>query len=499
MSTSEDIASVPREAVVDERIDGRGKMRLAVLLVAQFTIALDFSILNVALPDIGKALGFSISNLQWVVTLFALTSAGFTLLFGRVADLLGRRRMFLTGVALLAVASLVGGLAGSAEVLLIARVLQGLATAIVAPVAMALLTTSFPEGPQRQRALGLGGAMLSAGFTVGAVLGGVLTGLLSWRWAFLINVPVSVIVLIAAPILITQKDHRSSARLDLWGALTITLGLLSLVYGITSAGNNGWGDPVTLISLAAAVVLLTGFWLIEMRVTAPLVSLRVLRTATVKWGNSGGLLTFTMFSAVIFLMTLYLQRVLGYSPLITGLAFGVQGVTAFFAGIFAPRIIGRIGNSRTTLFGALLLQAVATGALFALGDGRSWLVLVVIATAIGGFAHVLSVVSFMVTATSGLSDQEQGLATAMTTLTQQVGITLGIPIMSAIATTRINALASTRSPAGSVLGGTSFAIAIDALIVLAGALLIGYFLRRAGRGATRPGSAASSPATTAAS
>lgn len=461
--------------------DGRSGMRLAVLLVAQFTIALDFSILNVALPDIGKALGFSISNLQWVVTLFALTSAGFTLLFGRVADLLGRRTMFLGGVALLAAASLLGGLAGNAEVLLIARVLQGLATAIVAPVAMALLTTTFPEGPQRQRALGLGGAMLSAGFTVGAVFGGVLTGLLSWRWAFLINVPIAVIVLIAAPILIKQQDRREPAKLDLWGALTITVGLLALVYGITSAGSNGWGNAITLISLAVAVVLLAAFWLIELRVAAPLVSLRVLRTATVKWGNSGGLLTFTMFSAVIFLMTLYLQRVLGYSPLVTGLAFGVQGVTAFFAGIFAPRIIGRFGNSRATLFGGLVLQAAATGALYLLGDNRSWLTLVIIATAIGGFAHVTSVVSFMVTATSGLSDQEQGLATAMTTLTQQVGITLGIPIMSAIATTRINALSGSESAPHAVLGGTSFAIAVDALIVVAGALIIGYFLRRAGR------------------
>jgi EmrB/QacA subfamily drug resistance transporter len=488
MSTSEDIISAPSAPSTSEQhLTGRGRMRLAVLLVAQFTIALDFSILNVALPDIGRGLGFSLSSLQWVVTLFALTSAGFTLLFGRVGDLLGRRRVFVAGVALLGVASLLGGLAGSAAVLLVARVLQGLATAIVSPVAMALLTTSFPEGPQRQRALGLGGAMLSAGFTTGAVLGGVLTGLLSWRWAFLINVPACVIVLIATPLLIVDRQRREPARLDVWGALTITGGLLALVYGITSAGNRGWGDAGTLVALAAAVVLLAAFWLIELRVPQPLVSPRVLRRPTVKWGNSGGLLTFTMFSAVIFLMTLYLQRVLGYSPLVTGLAFGVQGVAAFFAGIFAPRVIGRLGSSRTTLCCGLLLQAVATGALFALGDGRSWLALVIVATSVGGFAHVLSVVSFMVTATSGLSDQEQGLATAMTSLTQQVGITLGIPILSAVATARITALAGARSAPDAVLGGTSLAIAVDTVIVLAGALLIGYFLRRSARTAVSSG------------
>ncbi|UVS80800.1 MFS transporter [Actinokineospora sp. UTMC 2448] len=459
----------------------RGQLLLAVLLVAQFTVALDFSILNVALPDIGEGLGMSLSNLQWVVTVFALTSAGFTLLFGRVADLVGRRPMFLGGIVLLGASSLLGGLADDVTTVLVARVGQGLATAVLAPVAMALLTTSFPEGPQRQRAIGLGGAMLSAGFTVGAVLGGVLTGLLSWRWAFLINVPLCVVVLLAAPGLIPRHQERERARLDIGGTLTITTGLLALVYGVTSAGHNGWDSTGTLVSLAAAVVLLAAFWLIESRVEQPLVSPRVLRRPSVTWGNAGGLLTFTMFSAVIFLMTLYLQRVLGYSPLVTGLAFGVQGVTAFFAGVFAPKLIGRFGSSRATLTGGLVLQAAATGALLLAGDSRDSLALVVIATAVGGFAHVLSVVSFMVTATSGLSNQEQGLATGMTSLTQQVGITIGIPIMSAVATARIDSLSATSSPAAAVLGGTSHALAIDALIVLAGAIVIGFFLRRAAR------------------
>lgn len=480
MSTSEDVTT---HAETGQATGTRssGLMLLVVLLIAQFTVALDFSVLNVALPDIGDSLGMSLSNLQWVVTAFALASAGFTLLFGRLADLVGRRPMFLAGIVLLGMASLLGGLAGDATTVLVARVGQGLATAILAPVAMALLTTSFPEGPRRQRAIGLGGAMLAAGFTVGAVLGGVLTGLFGWQWAFLVNVPLCVVVLLVAPALLPKDQQRERTRLDLGGTVTITGGLLALVYGITAAGDRGLGNPATLTSLGVAVVLLTAFWLVEIRVPAPLVSLRVLRRPTVALGNVGGLVTFTMFSAVIFLMTLYLQRVLGFSPLVTGLAFGVQGVTAFLAGVFAPRLIGRFGSSQATLVGGLLVQAAATGTLLLAGGTRDSLLLVVIAVAVGGFGHVLSVVSFMVTATSGLPDERQGLATGIASLTQQVGITIGIPIMSAIATARIDTLSATGSDADAVLGGTSLALTVDAVIVVVAAMVIGMFLRRAAR------------------
>ncbi|WP_237545932.1 MFS transporter, partial [Streptomyces sp. SID1046] len=187
------------------RLDGRLKLVLVVLLVAQFMLAVDFSILNVALPVIGDGLGFSLSNLQWIATSFALCAAGFTLLFGRVADLFGRRRLFLVGLAVLGLSSLAGGLATSPEMLIAARVFQGLATAAVTPAGLSLLTTSFPEGPLRQKALGLNGALMSAGFTTGAILGGVLTDLLSWRWAFFINVPVALAVLFIAPTVIKES------------------------------------------------------------------------------------------------------------------------------------------------------------------------------------------------------------------------------------------------------------------------------------------------------
>lgn len=219
----------------EARMTGRMRLVLVVLLLAQFMLAVDFSILNVALPVIGQGLGFSLGGLQWIATAFALAAVSFTLLFGRVADLVGRRRLFLGGMALLGVSSLVGGLATGPEMLMAARVAQGLATAAVTPAGLSLLTASFPEGPLRAKALGLNGALMSAGFTTGAILGGVLTDLLSWRWAFLVNVPVALAVLLVAPAVIAESRPAVRPRLDIPGAVTVTGGLLALVYGLTVA------------------------------------------------------------------------------------------------------------------------------------------------------------------------------------------------------------------------------------------------------------------------
>lgn len=213
----------------------RQRLTLLVLLTAGFTLAVDFSILNVALPVIGQDVGFSLANLQWIATAFALCAAGFTLLFGRVADLFGRKRIFLAGMALLGIASLVGGIATAPPVLIAARIAQGLATAAVTPAALSLLTTSFPEGRLRERALSLNGALMAAGFTTGAILGGLLTDLLSWRWAFFVNVPVAAMVLMVAPRVLVETRLDRRPRLDLWGALSVTGGLLALVYGLTRA------------------------------------------------------------------------------------------------------------------------------------------------------------------------------------------------------------------------------------------------------------------------
>ncbi|WP_187356963.1 MFS transporter [Actinomadura sp. CNU-125] len=452
---------------------GRERLLLTLLLGAQFMVAVDFSILNVALPEVGAGLGFSLANLQWIATSFALAAAGFTLLFGRVADLVGRKRLFVGGMAVLGASSLLGGLATGPELLLVARVLQGLATAAVTPAGLALLTTAFREGPLRERALGLNGALMSAGFTAGAILGGLLTSLLSWRWAFLINVPVAALVVVLAPRVVREDRSRERPRLDVPGAVTVTAGLLLLVFGLTQAGEHGWTTPATLVALAAGAALLVVFWFVERRTGEPLVPIALLKRRNVVWGNTAGVIAFVTETSLVFLLTLYLQKVLGYSPLATGLAFGVLGLGTVLGGTLGGRTVGRLG-ARATIAAGGLLQAAATLPLVALGASGGWIWLLLAATFAGGVGNMLMIVAFMVTATSGLPDAEQGRATGIATMSQQIGITMGTPIMSAIATA---AMAGTTG-AAAVLSGVRVAIGVNALLVVAGALLAAAFLGR---------------------
>ncbi|KDN82380.1 MFS transporter [Kitasatospora cheerisanensis] len=434
----------------------RLRLTLFVLLGAQFMLSVDFSILNVALPQIGSGVGISSDDLPWVASAYALPAAGFTLLFGRIADLFGRRRLFLAGITLLTVASVLGGIAESGSLLLTARVLQGLSTAMAAPAALSLLTTSFSEGAMRERVLGLNGALLSGGFTVGALVGGTLVGLLSWRWAFLINVPVAVAILIATPRLIADSRAPEKVRLDVPGAVSVTAGLLAFTYGII--------DKNILIA-AAGVLLLGVFWVIELRAPAPLASVRILKRPTVKWGNFAGLVVFSMESALIFLMTLYLQDVLHYAPLTTGLIFGVPGLAAVAAGVIAGKAIGRFGT-RTVLTVGLAVQGLATAPLILLGTDRVMLAVLLPALFISFFGHVTSIVAYTVTATSGLPDSEQGLATGLAALSQQVAATIGIPILSAVAASR-----------AVQLDGIRLSLAVDVVVTLLAVALIWFGLR----------------------
>ncbi len=464
-----------------ERMSGRQRLALVLLLSAGFTLAVDFSILNVALPAIGTDVGFGLQDLQWIATAFALCAAGFTLLFGRVADLVGRRRLFLVGMALLGAASLLGGLATSPAMLLIARTAQGLATAIVTPAALSLLTTSFPEGPMRQRALGLNGALMAAGFTTGAILGGLLTDLLSWRWAFFLNVPVAVLALVAAPVVLAESRLGQRARLDLPGAVAVTTGLLALVYGLVTAGETSWTDPQALVAFGVGIIALGLFWAVESRVRQPLVPVAVLRRRTVAWGNVAGILAFATETSLVFLLTLYLQEVLGYTPLAAGLSFAVLGAGTVLGGLVGPKLIARLGTTRALVTG-FVVQAAATLPLAFLGSGDGWIVLVLVATFVGGVANLVAIVGFMVTATSGLPDHEQGLATGLATMSQQIGITLGIPVMSAIVTAVVHGSgevvgrAASATPAD-VLAGVDTAILVNALLCVATALLVGVALR----------------------
>nr|WP_030984504.1 MFS transporter [Streptomyces sp. NRRL S-1813] len=462
----------------------RAKLVLLLLCAAQFIIALDFSILNVALPVLGRDLGMGQADLQWAVTAFALPSGGFLLLSGRIADLYGRRKLFLIGFALFVAASVLAALAWSPAAFLAGRALQGLGAAVIVPTGMSLLTTTFAEGPQRERApLGIGGTVLSMGFTIGMVLGGVMTDALGWRSTMGLLSVAGVAVVAAAPALLTESRHPRRPRIDVPGAVTVTGGLLSLIYALSTAAERGFGHPDVLVTLIAGLALLAAFVRVESRAEQPLVSLPMLRRRTVAWGNLAGLTTFAMMSTVIFLLTLYLQEVLRLSAFRTGLLFGVQGVVSAVAGLVAPKVIGRLGARRTLLTG-LLLQAGFTAALLGLGTGTGmWPALIGVTFA--GLGHLWAIISYGVTATSGLPDAEQGLATGLVTSSQQVGITLGIPLLSAVATAHAAALRTAGSGfAEATLGGIKLGLGLDAALVAVVAVLVTAGLRtpRATRG-----------------
>lgn len=434
----------------------RQSLVLLVLLGAGFLLALDFSILNVALPEIGAGVGLSNADLPWIAAAYALPAAGFTLLFGRLADLLGRRRVFLGGMVLLICASALGGLATTPEVLLTARVLQGLAAAMSTPAALSLLTTEFDEGAARDRVLGFNGAILSGGFTVGALVGGGLVSLISWRAAFLINLPVALAILVLTPGLVAASRVPHRPVLDVPGALTVTGGLLAGVYAIIEQDWR-WG--------LAGILLLAAFVVVELRATAPLVPLRILRRPTVRWGNGAGLVIFSMETAAIFLMTIYVQQSIGLSPVITGLVFGMPGLAAVSAGILAGRFLGAFGTRRVLVTG-MVVQGVATLPLAFVGTDRTALLVIVPALLVGFFGHVTAIVAYTVAGTSGLPDDQQGLATGLTSMTQQVAITVGIPILGSLAATQ----ATSQS-------GLRLALVIDAAVVVVGAGLVWHGLR----------------------
>ncbi|WP_328317415.1 MFS transporter [Streptomyces sp. NBC_00388] len=453
-------------------LSGKAGLVLLVLCAAQFMVALDFSVLNVALPVLGDDLGMTRAGLQWAVTAFALPSGGFLLLFGRIADLFGRRKLFLTGLATFGSASLVATFAWNQEVFLTGRALQGLGAAVIVPTGMSLLTTTFPEGPQRDRALGISGTLLSLGFTVGMVLGGVMTDTLGWRSTMGLLGGASVLVLALAPGLLTESRHPERPRLDIPGAVTVTGGLLAMIYALSTAAQRGFGHADVLVSLVLGIALLAGFVVVESRAEAPLVSLPMLRRRTVAWGNLGGLITFSMMSTVVFVLTLYLQEVLHLSSFRTGLVFGVQGLASVAAGMAAPKVIGRFG-ARRVLAGSLLAQGLFIAAMLGLGaDSGVWLA--TIAVSVASMAHLGAIVSYGLTVTSGVPDAEQGLATGLVTTTQQVGMTVGIPLLGVLATTQSDLFAGVRT----VLG-------IAAAVLVVTAALVATGLRRSSRDRVR--------------
>ncbi|MGW5197686.1 MFS transporter [Streptomyces spiralis] len=457
------------------RLGTRAKLVLFVLCASQFIISLDFSILNVALPVLGRDLDMSQAGLQWAVTAFALPSGGFLLLFGRVADLLGRRTFFLAGIAVFTAASVPATLAGTSGLFLAARALQGIGAAAVIPTGMSLLTTIFPEGPQRNRALAVNGTVLSLGFTIGMLLGGAMTSGLGWRSTMALLAVAGVVLVVSAPFLLPESRSTQRPRIDVPGAVTVTGGLLAIIYAMSTAADQGFGRADVVVAMAVGLLLLAAFVVVESRARQPLVSLRLLRRPTVAFGNLAGVTTFSMMSSVIFLLTLYFQDVLGLSALRTGLVFGVQGVVLAATGMLSSRVVARIG-ARATLVGGLAVQGAFTAVLLLTG-ARQGLWPAVAALCVASVGHMSVVVSYGINATSGLSDDEQGLAGGLITSSQQLGITIGIPVLSAVLAGRVNALRDAgRDTESAMLGGLHLGFGLDAALVLAAALLVGFGL-----------------------
>ncbi|MFG2558666.1 MFS transporter [Streptomyces sp. NPDC048496] len=460
-----------------DRLGAKGWLIVATLCGATFMTGLDFSVVTVALPEIGRSLGFaSTGSLQWVATACLLPTAGLLPLFSRVCDLVGRRRLFTMGVALFSGFSLIAGLAAGPAMLIAARVGQGASAAMIAPTAIALMTTAFPEGPQRTKALGINGAVLSLGFVLGTLGGGVITSGLSWRWTMLILVIIGALVLLGATILLPRTaDTRAAARLDIPGAVLASMGLFALVYGISTGPEADWGSVSTLGSLALAVVALGAFLQVELRHAAPLIPLGLLNKPTVKWSGLIGLITFGMCGGTTVLLSLYMQDVLGYSALATGAGFLAEGITALIGGMLAARLMGALGKVGSMATG-LAVQGVGTGAMFLLPQDGG-LALLLLTSGAMGFGHVLTVVSFITTMTSGLRDDEQGIAGGLSQLPQFLGA-IGTAGMAAIVTARAEALSATTSPTLATLSGLHVATLTAGATCLVGVLLAVLFLRR---------------------
>src|ERR1700751_1363340 len=420
---------------------------LVLICLAQFMVILDATVVNVALPSIQKDLGLSEANLQWIVNAYTLVFGGFLPLGGRAGDLLGRKRLFLGGLVVFTVASLLDGLSTTQGMLIASRSLQGLGAAFISPAALAIISTTFKEGSDRAKALGIWAAIASGGSPVGLVLGGALTQTFSWRWIFFINVPVGVAVFLLSLRLIPEsRDVVAHRSFDIPGAVTVTAGLMVLVYGIVEAQQKGWLSAQTIGTFLLSAALLTAFVLIEQRAKAPLVRLSIVRVRSLATANVVMLFVMSGMFAMFFFNSLYVQRVLGYGPLKAGLAFlpftGGIMISAGLASTFAPKIGVRavaIAGMLFSIAGLLLLTRLPVDGSYVKDFLPS---LLLVSLGMGAVFVPLTLI-----ATTGLEDDDQGLASGLFNTSQQVGGALGLAILSSLAASRTAHLGG-RGPAG---------------------------------------------------
>ncbi|HEX9528686.1 MAG TPA: MFS transporter [Streptosporangiaceae bacterium] len=451
----------------------------AVLAVSYFMTIVDLTIVNVALPTIGRKLHMAESDLQWVVTGYGLTFGGFLLLGGRAADLLGRRRIMMAGLAVFTAASLGCALATSQEFLIPMRCLQGLGAAIVLPAALSIVMNMFPEGAERNKALGAWGAIAASGATVGLIAGGLLTRYAGWQYIFFLNVPIGAAALLLAPRVVPESRLKTARRrYDPLGAVTVTGGLSLLVYAISTAPQAGWGTARTVTLLAVSAALLVSFLVIETRVEAPLMPLRIFQLKTLAGANAVGLLLGGSFFAFIFIGTLYMQQVLGYSALQAGLAWLAASLTSVaFAGL-AQALVTR-GSAKLVMGAGMAL--IGGGILWATQvpvHGQFWSSLAgpFIITGIGtAFAFI----PVSIAALAGVADHQAGLASGLINTSQQLGGAIGVAVASTIAATRFTTLLHQgTAPAAALTGGFQWAFWACGLIGLCAVPVTFLLIRR---------------------
>ena len=434
---------------------------LGLLCSAFFMVILDVAIVNVALPSIGADLGFSQRSLQWVVSAYALTFGGLLLLGGRAADVLGQRRVFATGVTVFALASLLAGVAWSPALLITARALQGIGAAAMTPAALSILMTTFSEGAERNKALGAWGAVGASGGTIGLLIGGALTQTVGWTWIFLLNVPIGATVVAFTPALLAKRPPAASTRrFDLAGATSVTAALSLLVYAVVDANAAGWGSSRTISLLAISALLLAAFAVVERRAAAPLLPFRLFRVGVVLGSNVASALFGAAIFGMFFVITLYLQRVLGYSPLEAGLAWLALSVTALLASAGGAGLVTRVGP-RVPLVTGLSIATAGLWLLSRLPHDARYLHDVMPALAVSGLGIGLAFVTLSIGALEGVDEPDAGLASGLVNATQQIGGALGVAILSAVA----------------LSAGFADALLVAAALAAAGALFATWAIR----------------------
>jgi len=451
---------------------------LALLCAVQFMVVLDIAIVNVALPSIQVDLAFSQENLQWVISAYALVFGGFLLLGGRMADLLGRRRVFMAGIALFTIGSLLCGFAWSEASLIGARAIQGLGAAVISPAALSILGVTFSEGKERNVALGVWGAVGGFGAAAGVLLGGVLTDLLSWEWIFFVNVPLGAAALALTPVLLGESRDLRTKSFDAVGAVLVTTHLTTLVFAITQANEWGWASGSTLGTFAASAVLLAAFVGWERRHPEPLMRFGILRTRTVLGANAAGFILGTALFAMFLMLTLYAQQVLGYSAMKTGIAYlACAGTAIVWAGV-AAQLVNRVGVKPVLVAGMGFLTAgllfftqVSVGGSY-LGDLLPGFLLIAIGM---GFSFV----PISIAALAGVEEAEQGLASGLINTSQQVGGALGIAALAALANGRTeDALAAGAQVPAALVDGFQAAFWGGAIVAIVGIALALVLVRR---------------------